>query len=119
MTELFYQKEKEDESTPSDRDIVKAVKTGLKLVKQAAKEGAKEGNKRYIHITSIDLHETIPSYRRNTGSTVALRTRRHRLSKGRFVQTPDPVQQVLLVQMGLYQKEVHFKRIQLSRTFDV
>lgn len=42
VTELFYQKEKE-ESTPSDREIVKAVKTGLKLVKQAAKEGAKEG----------------------------------------------------------------------------
>lgn len=43
VTELFYQKEKE-ESTPSDREIVKAVKTGLKLIKQAAKEGAKEGN---------------------------------------------------------------------------
>ncbi|KAG5895925.1 hypothetical protein JTB14_016329 [Gonioctena quinquepunctata] len=36
------------EDTPSDKEIVKAVRTGLKLVKQAAKEGAKEGAEEVI-----------------------------------------------------------------------
>lgn len=37
----------EDEG-PSDREIAKAVRTGLKLVKQAAKEGAKEGTEEVL-----------------------------------------------------------------------
>ncbi|XP_030752102.1 uncharacterized protein LOC115879415 [Sitophilus oryzae] len=44
VSEIFIKKNTSPvEDTPSDKEIVKAVRTGLKLVKQAAKEGAKEG----------------------------------------------------------------------------
>ncbi|XP_066258348.1 uncharacterized protein [Euwallacea similis] len=48
VTELFYQKSTTEDSTPSDGEIVKAVRSGLKLVKQAAKDGAKEGTQEVL-----------------------------------------------------------------------
>nr|XP_023021193.1 uncharacterized protein LOC111509648 [Leptinotarsa decemlineata] len=47
----------EGDNTPSDREIAKAVRTGLKLVKQAAKEGAREG-----------AEEVISNYNPRTGN---------------------------------------------------
>ncbi|KAH1016806.1 hypothetical protein HUJ04_007975 [Dendroctonus ponderosae] len=43
VTDVFYQKNTSPAPEASDKEIVKAVRTGLKLVKQAAKDGAREG----------------------------------------------------------------------------
>ncbi|ERL84411.1 hypothetical protein D910_01844 [Dendroctonus ponderosae] len=43
VTDVFYQKNTSPAPDASDKEIVKAVRTGLKLVKQAAKDGAREG----------------------------------------------------------------------------
>ncbi|XP_066153401.1 mucin-2-like [Euwallacea fornicatus] len=48
VNELFYQRTTTEDSTVSDREIVKAVRTGLKLVKEAAKDGAKEGTQEVL-----------------------------------------------------------------------
>lgn len=45
VTDVFYQKSTSPAPEASDKEIIQAVRTGLKLVKQAAKDGAREGKK--------------------------------------------------------------------------
>lgn len=55
VNEIFIKQSTSEESV-SDHEIVKAVRTGLKLVKQAAKEGAKEGTKEALENRQLDRY---------------------------------------------------------------